>query len=267
MADEELLTITMEGSEQDGGHVRLNEFVEELEALKAAFKNTERLITGSENSLIYKIVDVSHNSPLRVKIGAVPKKAEYSGAPKRVFRTFATSLRIIQQRKRLPHRFDRRTAEAYAKLSEPLKKNMSRLFVTEQQKKDLRIGRDLDETIGRLLSDVHREQGSILGMLEHMNVHNSNRFTIYPTIGPKSVSCTFPARIRQKVLDSAGKYVRVSGWALYDRNENFPRALQVTDIERFESFSKLSDIRGIAPDATGGEAPEDFVRDLRDGSW
>ena len=41
----DLITIRLMGSEKDGGHVRLSEFIDQLEAFIEALRQTERILS------------------------------------------------------------------------------------------------------------------------------------------------------------------------------------------------------------------------------
>jgi BioD-like phosphotransacetylase family protein len=67
------VTVQVEGALEDQGRIRLSEFTRQLEAVKSALRETERLVSGSvEPVLYYRIVDVKRASPFTVVIEAVP---------------------------------------------------------------------------------------------------------------------------------------------------------------------------------------------------
>lgn len=266
---EATLTIQLEGSLDDQGNLRLSEFIDELRAVNAALKNTERILTGGESTVDYRIIDLKHESPYSVRIQAIARKPQHSAMPRRVFRRFSTSLRMIR-RHRLPKDFDAEAIEAFKNLASPIKKNMVRVkVIDDEDKKEAFVDQRYDNAINKIIGFDQRERGSMMGKLDALNVHlATNTFVIYPTVGPTKISCKFPSHMKAQVLASAGQYVRVEGWAIYKSSAKFPHAMQVTaPLEVFpeDQASKLSDIHGIAPHATGGEKSEDFVRKLRDG--
>jgi hypothetical protein len=264
---EATLTIQIEGSSEDQGHVRLNEFIDELNAVSAALKHTERILTGGKSTIFYRIIDLKHSSPSTVRIQAVAQKPQHSAMPRKVFRRFSTSLRMIRKN-RLPVDFDAEAIEAFKNLTDPLKKHIERVKFIEEDKKEALVDQKFESALDNIIGFDQKEPGSILGKLDALNVHlDNNQFYIYPSVGPTRITCKFPAQLRQRVLSAAGQYVRVDGWAIYKSNAKFPHGMQVTAVEVFQEgqAAKLSDIHGIAPDATAGEKSEDFVRKLRDG--
>jgi hypothetical protein len=259
------LTIQLEGSPEDQGHVRLNEFIDELRAFNVALRHTERIITGGDSTVYYQIIDLKHSSPYTVRIKALSQKPQYHAMPRKVLRRFSTSLRMIRRR-RMPKDFDAEAIEAFKNLADPVKKHLSRVKVIEDNRKEAVVDQKYDSALAALIGFDQREQGSMMGKLDALNVHlDNNQFFIYPTVGPTRITCRFTNRLRSEVLAAAGQYVRVDGWAIYKSNAKFPHGMQVTKLEVCSEASKLSDIRGIAPDATSGIKSEEFVRKLRDG--
>jgi len=73
----------MEGRETEGGFIRFNELLDELFAVKASLKRTERLLRiDAENPVAYRIVDLSHSSPAKVTIAVVSTTHVYSAVPR-----------------------------------------------------------------------------------------------------------------------------------------------------------------------------------------
>src|SRR5580698_7558730 len=128
------LTIQLEGSLDDSGNVRLEDFLEEMEAIKAALKRTELIVAGKPNTVYYRVVDLKHSSPSTVQIEAVAQRREYRHIPRRVIRRFATSIRLIQRRHVAPHDFDLETLESYRRIYNPLGKRLRKVTITEDEK-------------------------------------------------------------------------------------------------------------------------------------
>ena len=82
---ESFITIQIEGVQEDGGEVRLNEFIEELTAVKNALRQTERLVLRSDASVIdYRVVKLSRNSPCSVTLGMTARDPVYKDAPQKL---------------------------------------------------------------------------------------------------------------------------------------------------------------------------------------
>lgn len=53
LQEDQRITVQLEGAVEDDGHLRLSELIKQLESLKAALKQTERIVTGSDESSLY----------------------------------------------------------------------------------------------------------------------------------------------------------------------------------------------------------------------
>ena len=120
-------------------------------------------------------------------------------------------------------------------------------------------------------TDAEYAFGSVTGRLEQLNVHDGvNRFTLLPLIGPR-ISGVFPEAVKTLIEGGFDRRVRLYGRLKFPSDENYPREIdQVTDIEVFEpddELPRLTDLRGIVPDATGGMNIRDFVESLYDGDY
>jgi hypothetical protein len=112
-------------------------------------------------------------------------------------------------------------------------------------------------------------EGMLEGMLEQINIHQgANTFHIYPEVGPKKVACNFPVRLYDDAVSAVGRRVEVTGTLKYRARATFPHQITVAGIDTYPNQIELpdwDDILGLAPDATGALASEEFVRELRNG--
>jgi hypothetical protein len=261
------ITIRLHGAVEDDGHIRLTEFIKQLEAVKAALKQTERLITKSEErSLYYKIVDLSHSSPATIVIEATPldQNVEVKVAAETVTKFFS-NLRQVK-RGRVPSNIDLPALLAYRNLGSMLEQHVSEVDIINSEQ-SISIDEVFKSKVTEIIGPDERVEGSMSGTLEWLNLHNTNRFHIYPTIGPKKVDCDFPPPLRDKVIAAIARYVLVIGELRYKKLSNFPYAIDVRDIEVLppeDELPTLYDLRGIAPDATGNMTSAEFIRSIRD---
>ena len=105
--------------------------------------------------------------------------------------------------------------------------------------------------------------------LKRINIHNNtNTFRIYTSLPAfSSVNCEFPPNLLERVQNSLGFFVSVSGECFYRPEAPFPYKMNVQEMEVLpptEELPTLSDLYGIAPGATGSKSSEQFVRELRD---
>jgi len=128
------------------------------------------------------------------------------------------------------------------------------------------FGSALEEAMGY----AHREHGSVTGWLEQINLHSGqNVFSVYPMVGPRRVRCLFGVELREVAVGSVDQYVTVYGELEYRAHSQHPHSINAERIEAHgagHTAVTLDELRGIAPDATGEESSEEFVRRVRD-AW
>lgn len=270
MAGERII-IQLEGSDDDRGHLRLNELIKQLELVASALKHTEQIVTGTEErNVYYRVVDLTHNSPVTCVLEAVTTKKEIkSEIATRVVSNFLRNLRQINLKGRVPSRVDTSALEAYKELGSLLDKNISSVKISNANF-DIHIDRTFHNKVENIIGPDEISKGSLTGNLEWINLHNTNTFNIYPIVGAKKVKCHFPKNIKELVISALDKYVRAYGDLRYKSRDNFPYALNVEDIEILPDENELPtlfDLRGIAPFATGNLSSNDFVNSIRDVNW
>jgi hypothetical protein len=273
------ITVQLVGSLEDDWHVTLSAFLTQLEAIKAALKQTERLVSGEEEpSVYYRIVDLHHSSPATVVLEAVSlatrperiphprkrrvQKPDYSHA---IVAEFFTSLKDIREKKKAPRRADLQALEAYRNLAAPLEKNASGLKIINSDT-SVDIDRNFRSAIDEIIGPDELVEGTISGMLERINLHNAARFDIFPVIGPKQVTCDFKPSLRTAAVKAVDQHVLVTGKLRYKRLDNFPYAINAENIEILPLESDLPtlfDIEGMAPDLTEGKNSIDFLEEIR----
>lgn len=265
------ITIQLEGSSDDSGHLRLNELIKQLELVASALKHTEQTVTGKEERFVYyRVIDLSHNSPVTCVLEAVPVEKEIrSEIAKRTINNFLRNLRQIDTKGRVPSRVDTSALESYRELGSLLDKNVSKVRIS-----NLNFTIDIDKSFNNKVENIigpdELSKGSLTGNLEWINLHNTNSFNIYPIVGAKKVKCQFPRDLKETVISAIDRYIRVYGDLRYKSRDNFPYAMNVEDMEILPDENELPslfDLRGIAPYATGNLSSQDFINSIRDVNW
>lgn len=260
------ITIRIQGAREDAGHVRLTDFIRQLEAVKSSLKHTERLLTDDEDSgLYYRIVQLSYSSPATVTIEATPRPDSIPEIAEKTVSKFVTNLSQVTRGRR-PSRIDLTALQSYQNLGSMLKQHLSKVEIKNGHKK-VTINDKFADKIARIIGPDEIAEGSMFGTLEWLNIHHTNRFHVYPIIGPKKIDCDFPAHLKPKVIAGIDRYVQVFGQLRYKHLERFPYAVNVKDIDVLpleNDLPTLYDLRGIAPEATGSVSAVDFIRALRD---
>ena len=262
------ITIQLEGSKDDNGHVRLSELIQQLEFVRSALRQTERLVTGKDEKLLYyKVVDLSHNSPVTVVLEATPIKKEIKPQiATRTVSTFFRNLQWIQEKSQVPSRVDLQALESYRALGSMLDKNVSDIKIINSNRV-FDINENFTEKVIDIIGPDEIIEGSMSGMLEWINLHNTHTFHIYPEVGPKKLNCNFHKELRPTVISAIDKHVRVYGELRYKKRDKYPYAINVKEIETLPDENELptlASLRGIAVNQTGMDA-NGLIRWLRDG--
>jgi hypothetical protein len=269
MADA-FITVQLEGIEEDGGDVRFGEFIEELVAVRNALRQTQRLVLQDDVPVIdYRISNLTHSSPATVTIGISTRDPVYKEIPKRISRRFTSSLAVVRKNHRYAERLDERTLKTFQAITQPTRKHISRVVVSDE-KKVVQIDGQFERSLERLILGDESERDELVGRVERVDIHNKNQFDVYPAVGPERVRCSAPRHLQEQVMAAIGRTVSVAGWALYRKDAPFPYAMRVEEIHSHRSDHDLPNmvaLHGIAPDATDGVSGEDFIRKLRNAYW
>ncbi len=258
-------------SEAADGHVRLSDFIQQLESFKVALQKTERLLSGNSESMVqYRVVGLRHNSPSTVVVEAFTVNPE-AVAPGEVVSTLIDSIKKIRgtglkKPQPEPENLDLSTLEAYRDLAGTLEKSIQKVVIRNTRQR-VTIDRNFKSEVVKIIGPDKLILGSISGRLEKINLHNTTQFNIYPTIGPSRVVCDFATELKREVKDALDEMVTVHGTLRYKKWYKFPYAISVKRIvpHRHDGeLANLDDLRGAAPDATGDLSSEAFVRKLRD---
>jgi hypothetical protein len=269
------LTIELVGSSADKRDVRLDDFIAQLQTVKKALRETEIAVSGNdEPALDYRVVDLRHSSPSTVVLepislnGALPPELIAD-----VLKTFTAELRLIKREGRLLTEPDLARLQAYQDLGV---KTNNRIETVK-----IRSGRTvvtIDEKFKRKLASIvgpdEFVHGTISGMLEAVNFHNTNRFVVFPVLGPKRVVGQFPMNLRPKIKEAIGNYVTVFGKLRYKAWSDYPHGVIAEDVDIHEAESDLPTLTKLRGAFTGELGPPhthmnsaEFIDKLRDEEW
>lgn len=259
-------------------HVRLQDFIHQLDSFRVALQKTERFLSGHESQVQYRIVGLRHNSPPVIVVEAFSPSENTPVQPQQVVSSFIGSIKQIRSAaKKKPKDkgqsvvsdrpcFDLATLEAYMDITSTLEKGISRIDI-KNTKQRVTIDQGFKSEVVKMIGPDRKAMGSLSGRLEKINLHNAAQFHIYPAIGPSKVVCDFPCSLKDEVKKSLDEYVTVFGSVRYKKWSKFPYAIDVDRIQAHppvKDLPTLESLRGINPGATGELSSEDFIRRLRD---
>jgi hypothetical protein len=265
-----LISVTIVGSDADGGDVRLSEFVEQLNLIRDALRETGHAIYGRESPEIeFRVVDLRHSSPATVVIKPIAQRGQKAKVI-RVCNGLVTNLTTLKAKRKPPAYADLSTLEAYRDIARPLQKHVQRLDISTGKNKVVSIDRSFQQTVEDVIGPDISATGSISGILERVNLHNAQRFDIYPKVGPKRIRCSFGEDLMEDVRRGLKRHITVLGKLRYKTWDKFPYAINAEGIdvhELDEDLPSIYDLQGIAPDATGALSSEEFMRTTREKDW
>ena len=265
--DKNKIKVRLRGTEKDSEHVRLSEFIKQLESVRVALKHTEHLVSHSNESAInYLVTDLTHSSPATVSIEAYPKSESDVDMSEAVISKFTNGIRSLVIEKKAPADFDRQTLEAFKGITKGLSKHIAELTIIDGFD-EIPVSNEINYVIEHAIGPDILAEGSIKGSLEAINVHSKTSFNIYPDIGSKRVQCNFPQSMFDEVKSALRQYVVISGMMKLKSLDPFPYEMDVKAIEicpSEETLPTLWDLRGAAPNGFGNNDSVEFVRAVRD---
>jgi hypothetical protein len=232
------ITIQLVGTADSKGNVRLTDFVDQLKQIKRALNERERLVSGSDRPQIeYKVVDL-HHSEATLVLEPVPLLDEAKEYMDKVVIGFSDELRVIKREGKLRDEPDFHRLDTCSRIGERPDNLISKVKISVGRK-PVTIDRAFQQNVEKIMGPDEFVQGTISGMLEAVNFHNTNRFTLYPTIGPQKVAGTFDESLRNKVKDGIGSFVTVIGKLRYKQWSSFPHGVIAEDVDTHEPDSAL----------------------------
>jgi hypothetical protein len=272
MSGKNCITLTIVGLQKDAGDVEFKSFLNQLNLVRKALNETERItFQGDEkkNIAYFKVSNLSHESPAKIILEAVPYSIDTISSTKKLVDKFFLSLDEIDSGK-MPGGFDYVALDAFKGMSKLIEnKKIERLHISRNGGKKTQLN-EFHAKIDLILGPDVSEFGSAKGRMEYLNLHGrANLFYIYPSHNLPKIKCLFRKKIRHDVINSIDKFVTVYGKKKFKPNITSynPYEIVVDMIEihpNIDQLPMLEDLIGISPNATGDKTSEDFVRGIRD---
>ncbi len=267
------IELIIEPSGGEAAKVEAGDFVQQLDALLQSIKCVADAMDGSNagRNVIYRLKTLSTNSPAfadiapELVLGA--DQVDYG----RWFFLFDDALKAIQRgAKELPSYITNKCIDALKALTRAIGSSVHRSRITIDDRETVVVDYQFKTNLFALKIGDRIERGSFIkGMVERMNIHSDNRtFTVYPFIGPESITCKFPAELKTQAMESFGGYARIHGDFHYHWQEKWPFEIHVKSIELLDlpaEIPRWDQLCGALPGATGDMSAEAFVEELRHG--
>ncbi len=263
------ITLELRGTPQEGGHLRLNDFLGQLHALRESLVNVNRILVHlSEARIYYRVVDLSRGNGARVVIEPATKEEgpESSRDIQALHDRFFQELTAIREDLPLSEEVDNKALESFQRLA--VKAEQAGSAVIHNTTAKVVLDQEFTTRVRTLLDREYYSVGSLTGDLATINLHGKARnFWIYPRIGPAKVLCRFDPSLKEKAKQCIEKVVTVRGRKWYRPNANFPYRIDAVELNEAQdalSSKHLLELRGIAPEATTGTDSVEFIRGIRD---
>jgi len=260
-----IFKIVFEGSPSDEGDVRLHSFSRFLYSLERALGEVDkRVAKGDDETVVYRITDLTHSSPATVEIQATTLKgSEDVGVA--ICNEFFDILGSIESGTGY-ERYNSSLLSEFAALGLKPGYAFSKVSFRRNGTR-LDLVRDLTPIVNNLIGPDELSTGSVVGRLEAINVHSERRFTIYPSAGPSMVQCIFPATLMEEAIKAFGSNVKVEGKLRYKKIDIHPHRIDVDSIEAYPRNDELPsffDIEGAWAHVKFDLSPVALVRRLRE---
>jgi hypothetical protein len=255
----ETLSLTLKGSEDDGGDVVLSDLRDFVAAVTTCLKRVEKKFENGPR-LDYRIIGLRRSSAV-LKIAPVTKNPDTSHGPL-VLGLFAKTVKDLESGKKPDSRITSGDLLEFKKLLAPTKNKASSVGIGKTKLTDR-----YTSNIDRLLESAVISLGSAKGTIERLNLHKKNEFTLYPAIG-EPINCHFKDALFEKIRSALKRSVTVFGRMHRFFGNPFPEKASVEDLEVHpydDDLPKLSEMGGAFADNTvGSKGSVAFVRKIRD---
>lgn len=266
-----LITLQIEGTPSDGGHVLVGDFIGRIENLLLALNGIDRIVGQSGSlSLDYRIVDAKHRSPLSFTLEPVLKKKLVPARPDHIaarHARFFVELNAISKNEPLSPDIDEQMLAHFQGIVEGTGKEFATARLSNGVA-SIELDQGFETNLRRLLDEEDASYGSEEGMLEAVNIHGNHRKCwIYPRIGPRRIRCDFLPGTGDQIKENLGKRVRVAGVKYFRPNSPYAFRVSVRELDALAEENEpvhLKNLGGIAAPSGEQAGAVEFIRALRD---
>ena len=139
------------------------------------------------------------------------------------------------------------------------------LLVDGQQQRTVEVTHRASTNARTAMKARFNSLGSVIGTLDSVSVHRRKRAGLWTTRGGRRVEVAFEAEQLDDVASLLGQHIEV--WGRLSRNaDDQVLSVQARRFERLrrpEEGRRLSELRGIAPNLTGGVRVDQYLERLR----
>lgn len=254
------LRFQLAGSLDDGGLVRLGDFIAFLERLSGTFDTIDHAVNTAATSY-FRITGLDVGSAvvtLQEHVRRSKARRAHTFIP--VTRAFDELLAKVERKEALPVWATPRVIEKVRDLTEP----SSRASLSSIDGPTGNFsGESLHALLTKMLGPIVQSRGSVTGQLDAVNFHTTSVAYIYPDLG-RRVTCDFLASLRRDVVAALTKRVTLYGIVSRRADDIFPYHVAVESITILPDSGDLPQLRSLIGSLKMSVDPVDFIRSLRD---
>lgn len=259
MADQDDITVYIEGHAGHRGNALAHALVKKLELVLSALAKAERRYLDKQNRQTdYEVVGAGKKNPTHFTLRPVPRYANYDPIP--AFNWTVEQLERVAIGKPVDERVDSALALTLASLAEKnreddysklwLKTNGTEILLDEKfQAHSLVLAAEKREIERPLKWFEGVSIGSVVGDLNEVSdIEGNHSFVIVPPAGASRIDCVFPDNKKENMREYLFRTVRVHGLLHYDEESPFPKFIEMETIEPLSDFEEpphLLDLRGV----------------------
>ena len=191
------IALQLEGTEDESGNIRLDDFLSEIAALRATLSAIDRDVNG-KHTVYFSVVDLSHSSPAKIVIEPKVKpslvgktgRGQYRQSPTRIHHALFDTLTKIKDNKLTRITAGVEVIDAVSEMVDGLGSRFSKGWIANSDRV-IQLNTEFREHLNELIRPQYQSFGSVTGELLALSLARGSRFYVYPAAGPTSVACSF----------------------------------------------------------------------------
>ena len=256
--DDEVITITL--ADEDGT-VSPEQLIAALGNTIAVLKGLEPHLAVKQESIQWKIVHASMNSPMTISLKPIGKKRALNKA-RMVAKTMYDGIRAISLHPVRPPHFDDIILEAASKLGGTVDgRGQITIQIPGEQPitPPETVRANAKSVISSTRSTNYQDEGSIEDRLDNILTHDGLSIQVWETLTNLKIDCDLDESQIERATKLLRRRVSISGTIKY-RNDK-PVSIKVETLQPLRERHQLPQFEDLGPiNITGDLLPEDYLR-------
>jgi hypothetical protein len=240
-----------------GEHFTVGALIRALERTLDVLRGMEVKMASGQPVRDWQVASLNANGELRMTVKG--------DMPESLVTTYLRGMRTLDTTATAPAEFDDEDLSNARRLVGLLERDAESITFASPGEEPVSPTQHVAANVDAILRKRYRYTYATLeGMLETLNVHGGNAFTIYDVLTDHKTVCEFPEDLYAKAYAAVRKRVLVTGRIKYNRDGD-PVSMTVETIRERRPAEALPQIRaGEEIDLTGGMDSAEYVRGMRD---